>query len=179
MPYAITEPRRRQMHSNKILPPFPRASSASWGASHHITSNQRRQLPRHLVKVMMSMGHQHLYLHEGDITIIMAYVTELGFYVSYIDCHRVTLTDRKKVVKSADSNSKLTHAENERKRTSPEALRITKDTRTNWVGCWDWGRSDHFEWVSEDYFYHRISATQVAVASSRKKNIKLRPVFWY
>lgn len=65
---------------------------------------------------MMSMGHQHLYLHEGDITIIMAYVTELGFYVSYIDCHRVTLTDRKKVVKSADSNSKLTHAENERKR---------------------------------------------------------------
>lgn len=116
MPYAITEPQRRQMHSNKILPPFPRASSASWGASHHITSNQRRQLPRHLVKVMMSMGHQHLYLHEGDITIIMAYVTELGFYVSYIDCHRVTLTDRKKVVKSADSNSKLTHAENERKR---------------------------------------------------------------
>lgn len=28
----------------------------------------------------------------------VAYVTELGFYAFYIDCHHVTLTDRKKVV---------------------------------------------------------------------------------
>lgn len=41
----------------------------------------------------------------------MAYVTELGFYVFYIDCHHVTLTDRKKVVKPIARAKQLTRVQ--------------------------------------------------------------------
>lgn len=64
------------------------------------------------------------------IKIIMAYVTELGFYVFYIDCHHVTLTDRKKVVKP---NSRV------QKQMNAPASRNCTQTGS---GCWQMTRSE-------------------------------------
>lgn len=119
----------------------------------------------------------------------VAYVTQLGFYAFYIDCHHVTLTDRKKVVnwkgriraRPADLSTQthshsLTHT---RDQTRAEILRILKqDVRRDRCCCCrvksQWALRVDFRVVRAVWV---LWVTQVA--SSRKKNIKIRLPFWY
>lgn len=124
---------------------------------------------------------------EGYHTIIMAYVTELGFYVFYIDCHHVTLTDRKKVVKSMASlrgslecKSKWTH--------DPRALHSNPRIRLNFNPRLSRKTLNHKHRMLRDRYSiewnnwatnWRVDLVELVaqVASSRKKTIKFGLMF--
>lgn len=116
----------------------------------------------------------------------VAYVTQLGFYAFYIDCHHVTLTDRKKVVNRKDRiparpaleySNALTHTRDQaRALGSGHSLRMSRD---RCCGCCCRVKSQRALRVDLRVVWV-VRAVRVAqVASSRKKNIKIRLPFWY